>query len=247
MLTVDFDRLGVRPGSRLLDIGAGNGRHSFEALKRGADVVPADLSGEILPIVRDMGAAMLEQGETRPDAMSAATRADVLSLPFATGSFDHVIASEILEHVPEDERGMAEIMRVLKPGGTAAITVPRFWPEQVCWWLSEEYTSSAGGHVRIYRAQELIDKLGRAGFEVHGTHHAHAFHSPYWWVKCAVGVDRDDAPAAIRFKKFLEWQIVNRPRTVDALERVLDPLLGKSLCVYVQKPADAAAGAQRVA
>ena len=246
MLTVDFDRLGVRSGSRLLDIGCGQGRHTFEALKRGADVVSADLSRELLPTVGAMAAAMAEGGETGPDALAGGVQGDVLRLPFADDTFDHVIASEIFEHVPADETGMAEVVRVLKPGGRAAVTVPRFWTERICWALSDEYTQSAGGHVRIYRAGELVQKLGAAGLEVEGMHHAHAFHSPYWWVKCAVGVDRDDAPAARAYKRFLEWQIVNKPRTLDAIERVLDPVLGKSLCVYAQKPADAV-GARRVA
>jgi SAM-dependent methyltransferase len=247
LLTVDFDRLGLRPGSLVLDIGCGQGRHTFEALKRGADVVPADLSHQLLPHVMEMAAAMSEAGETRSGAMAAASRADVLRLPFPDATFDHVIASEILEHVPADEAGMTEIYRVLKPGGRAVVTVPRFWTERVCWALSEEYTQSAGGHVRIYKNAELVGKLRAAGFEVEGTHHAHAFHSPYWWVKCAVGVDRDDAPAARAYKRFLEWQIVNRPRTLDAVERLLDPILGKSICVYASKPTSVGAGAQRVA
>src|SRR3712207_8881866 len=48
-------------------------------------------------------------------------------------SVDRVIASEVLEHIPDDARAMAEIARVLKPGGTVAVTVPRFGPERVCW------------------------------------------------------------------------------------------------------------------
>ena len=48
-------------------------------------------------------------------------------------------------------------------------------------------------------------------------------------------------------KRFLEWQIVNRPRTLDALERVLDPVLGKSLVVYAHKPKDAVVGVSRAA
>jgi hypothetical protein len=132
---------------------------------------------------------------------------------------------------------MAEIARVLKPGGAAIATVPRFWPERICWALSKTYTSSAGGHVRIYRAPELIGRLERAGLEFTGTHHAHSFHSAYWWVKCAVGVDRDTALPARLYKRFLEWQIVNRPPLADGLERALDPILGKSLVVYTRKPA----------
>jgi SAM-dependent methyltransferase len=179
---------------------------------------------------------MIDGAEGRSDAMFVSLQGNVLSLPFADNSFDFVIASEILEHVPADTAAMSEIARVLKPGGTAITTVPRFWPETICWVLSRTYTTSAGGHVRIYRSPELISRLEGAGLSFQDAHHAHAFHSPYWWVKCAVGVDRDDAWPAKSYKRLLEWQIVNRPPLLDGLERVLDPLLGKSLAVYSTKP-----------
>ncbi|HYI44796.1 MAG TPA: class I SAM-dependent methyltransferase [Actinomycetota bacterium] len=246
MLTVDFDRLAIKPGDLLLDLGCGAGRHTFEALKRGANVVPADLDRSNLPTVAAMGAAMSEADEARADALSTPVQSDALALPFADNSFDHVIVSEVLEHIPADEAAMAEIARVLKPGRTAVVTVPRFWPERICWALSKTYTSSAGGHVRIYRSPELIDRLGRAGLTFIATHHAHAFHSPYWWVKCAVGVDRDSALPARMYKRFLEWQIVNRPPLADGLERALDPFMGKSLVVYTRKAANEAE-ARRVA
>ena len=236
MLTVDFDRLNINVGNLVLDIGCGAGRHTFEALKRGANVVSADLDLTKLPDVAAMGAAMRDGSEAEADALIASVQADVLVLPFADDSFDVVIAAEILEHIPEDRHAMKEIARVLKPGGVAVTTVPRFWPETICWALSRTYTSSAGGHVRIYRSPELISRLEGAGLSFRDAHHAHAFHSPYWWVKCAVGVDKDDAFLARSYKRFLEWQIVNRPPLVDGLERVLDPVLGKSLVVYSDKP-----------
>ena len=80
-------------------------------------------------------------------------------MPYADGTFDCVIASEILEHVPEDDRAIAELVRVLKPGGSLAITVPRWLPEKVCWVLSDEYHANEGGHIRIYRADALRDKV----------------------------------------------------------------------------------------
>lgn len=246
MLTVDFDRLDIKPGDLLLDLGCGAGRHTFEALKRGASVVPADLDRSNLPVVAAMGAAMIDEGEARSDAMATPVQSDALALPYADSSFDVVIISEVLEHIPNDQAAMTEIVRVLKPGGAAVATVPRFWPERICWALSKTYTASAGGHVRIYRAADLIQRLEHAGLAFRSTHHAHAFHSPYWWVKCLVGVDRDDALPARAYKRFLEWQIVNRPPLADGLERALDPILGKSLVVYTRKPSSNAE-ARRVA
>jgi SAM-dependent methyltransferase len=238
VITVDFERLGLRVGDLLLDVGAGNGRHTFEALKRGASVVAVDLDDTYLPVVQEMALAMREQGEARPDASIAAVRGNALHLPFPDATFDRVIAAEVLEHIPDDATAMHEIERVLKPGGVGAVTVPRAWPERICWALSKEYTATAGGHVRIYDRGELVARLERNGLRFLGHHHAHAFHSPYWWVKCAVGIDRDEAIPARAIKRFLEWQIVKRPPGLDSVERALDPILGKSLVVYVRKPAE---------
>ena len=55
------------------------------------------------------------------------------------GEFDRIVAAEILEHVPADIQALAELVRVLRPGGTIAVTVPRWFPEVVCWKLSREY------------------------------------------------------------------------------------------------------------
>ena len=73
------------------------------------------------------------------------------ALPVPDASVDRVMASEVLEHIPDDVTAMAEIARVLKPGGRVAVTVPRYGPERICWALSDEYHANEGGHVRIYR------------------------------------------------------------------------------------------------
>jgi SAM-dependent methyltransferase len=235
MLTVDYDSLDVRAGHLLLDLGCGKGRHTFEALKRGATVVAADLDETALAEVAAMAAAMLLEGQAPSEARCLCVKADATNLPFAEGTFDRVIASEVLEHIPEDAVAIGEISRVLKADGAATVSVPRFWPETICWALSRDYRTSAGGHVRIYRAPELRTRLRDAGLTPTRTGHAHALHAPYWWVKCAVGVDRDDALPARLYKRFLEWQIVTRPRPIDALEHALDPVLGKSVVVYARK------------
>lgn len=242
MLTLDFDRLGIRAGDIVLDLGCGAGRHTFEALKRGASVVAADLKMDVLGPVAAMAGAMALQGEIADGTSFMAVRADALRLPFPDDSFDHVIASEILEHIPDDTAAISEIARVLRRGGNAGVTVPRFWPERVCWALSESYRRSAGGHVRIYRSTELTGKLEVNGLEPVSSHHAHSLHSPYWWLKCAVGVDNDRAALPSLYHRFLVWQITARPRPVDALERVLNPVMGKSLVLYAHKNGGRGAG-----
>ena len=111
-----------------------------------------------------------------------------------------MITSEVLEHIQADVEALAELRRVLKPGGTFAATVPSEWPEKINWRLSDEYHApkSVGGHVRIYSSTELKAKLRSAGLDVTGDHHAHALHSPYWWLKCAVGPRRTDRTARQR-------------------------------------------------
>lgn len=235
MLTLEFDRLGVRAGDVLLDLGCGNGRHTFEALKRGAHVIAADLKPEVLAHVSEWVGAMYLQGEIPEGTSFIAVRANALSLPFPDSSIDHVIASEILEHIPQDEAAITEIARVLKHGASAGVTVPRFWPERVCWALSEQYRTSAGGHVRIYKEDDLKEKLERTGLTLVGQGHAHSLHSPYWWLKCAFGIENEDAAVPSLYHRFLVWQITERPPLVDALEHALDPVLGKSLVLYTRK------------
>jgi len=236
MLTVDFDTLGVGPGTRVLDLGCGQGRHAFEALRRGAWVVAADLDGKVLAGVEAMAAAMNEAGEVAVGGSLMVRQADALQLPFEDGDFDVVIVSEVLEHIPDDRAAMSEIQRVVRPGGLAAITVPRRGPEEVCWLLSEEYHNNPGGHVRIYRGNELLRRLCDAGLVPRGRAHAHALHSPYWWLKCAVGVRRDDALLPRVYHRFLAWEMMRRPAWSRLLERGLNPLLGKSLVLYMAKP-----------
>jgi SAM-dependent methyltransferase len=243
MLTVRFDELGVRAGDLLLDMGCGAGRHAFEAYRRGARVVAFDYSAAELKDVGGLFTAMRESGEAGVEAGSLAVTAngDALRLPFPDDTFDRIIASEVLEHVSDDQVALDEVFRVLKPGGTLAATVPAWLPEKVCWALSEEYHAPfvEGGHVRIYSEPMLRSRMRTAGLRPGQAHHAHALHSPYWWLKCAVGPTNDDHPLVQAYLKVLVWDIMQtQPMgTITRwTERLLNPVLGKSLVVYARKP-----------
>jgi SAM-dependent methyltransferase len=89
---------------RLLEVGAGWGELAeWLARDTGADVVATDLSPRMVELARERGVD--------------ARLADVQALPFADGEFDVVVAAWMLYHVPDLERGVAELARVLRPGG----------------------------------------------------------------------------------------------------------------------------------
>ncbi len=236
MLTIDYDLLDVRPGLTLLDLGCGEGRHAFEAYRRGATVLAVDWGQQEVATTTEWLGAIAAAGEAPAGAAAAAARGDLRALPVPDASVDRVIASEVLEHIPDDRTAFAEIARVLKPGGRVAVTVPRYGPERICWALSDAYHANEGGHIRIYRGDQLWERLATVGLHPTDTHHAHALHAPYWWLKCAVGVDRDTAVVRA-YHRLLVWDLVRRPWLTRTAERLLDPVLGKSFVIYADKPA----------
>ncbi len=236
MITVDLRRLDLAPGCRVLDIGCGSGRHVAAAARRkGVFVAGADPNPQDLALCRRrMG---IEREMKTVHGRWALAAADIRALPFAEATFDLVVCAEVLEHIQDHERAAAEIARVLKPGKTLAVSVPRYYPERICWALSESYRRSSGGHVRIYRQKGLRRLLEGCGLRTVRGHYAHALHSPYWWLKCLAGPEREDFRPAALYHRLLVWDMMKSPWFTRALERLLNPVLGKSLVLYFRKAA----------
>lgn len=242
MLTLDFRRLGLRPGERVLDVGCGGGRHAAEARRLGAHVVALDRSDVDVKDAAGLLDVVAVDWAAAREVSGSGTVGDALALPFPDGVFDRVIASEVFEHLPVDRPAFAECARVLRPGGTLAVTVPRWFPELICWALSDDLPSEDGGHVRIYRRNGLAERLTEVGLRPRDRHHAHALHAPYWWLRCAAGAIDEDATGgdmnfiSRHYDRLLEWHIMQKPAATVLLERALNPVLGKSLVIYADKP-----------
>jgi SAM-dependent methyltransferase len=236
MITVDFRRLKIVPGMRVLDAGCGNGRHTAAVygLER-ATAIGVDLCRQDLGEARERLRFHHRVGASGGGTWGLAA-ADNRFLPFADATFDLVICAEVLEHIPCHAVAAAELARVLKPGGQMVVSVPRAWPERICWRLAPDYSAANGGHVRIYRKKDLLALLEAAGLRFDGAHHAHSLHSPYWWLKCLVGPRRTDCKAVRLYQRFLTWDIMEKPPLTRLLDRLLNPVMGKSLVVYLHKP-----------
>jgi SAM-dependent methyltransferase len=232
LLTVDLERLDVRPGQLLLDAGCGEGRHCFGALERGARVVGLDLDRDALR--RGSGALRFRARELGSRAVMI--HGDAFRLPFPDASFDRVICSEVMEHV-HDYRGAArELARVTRPAGRIAVTVPTATSEHLYLRVGDDYFESPGGHIRIFRPRELAAALGDAGFATVGVGFAHAFHTPYWVLRSIAGLPRADSSRLVRaYREFLIRASVSR--ALARVERVLDYCFPKSLVLYAERRA----------
>lgn len=237
MITMDFNRLDIRPGHRVLDIGCGEGRHMVKACQTpGSICTGADFGFDNLAFTRNK----LHFHEQINDLSCKdwnLSCMDVTALPFDDSTFDLVICSEVLEHIPDDAQAISELVRILKPGKTLAVSVPRAWPERICWALSDAYFNANMGHVRIYTKKEICEKITSRGLGFLGSHFAHSIHTPYWWLKCLVGPNRTDSLLVNLYHRLLVWDLMTQPKITAWLDRLFNPVLGKSLVLYFKKAA----------
>ncbi len=234
MQTVDFGHFPLESGDLVLDLGCGEGRHVISAYLA-ADVhsVGVDLSLDDLRTTREKFTEFEQPGNARKSF--ALSSANALELPFADDTFDKVICSEVLEHIPDYRGALREMERVLKPGGLFCASVPRRWPEKICWALSEGYYSVPGGHVRIFRSRELRREIEQLGFSHYHRHWAHALHAPFWWLQCLFWKNREDNWLVRQYHRLLVWDLMEQPSLTRILEKLMNPLMGKSVVMYFRK------------
>tara|TARA_B100002019_G_scaffold39933_1_gene33473 strand:- start:789 stop:1517 length:729 start_codon:yes stop_codon:yes gene_type:complete len=232
LITVNFESIPIKDHDYLLDLGCGEGRHTITAYcYHNISSIGVDLCFKDLVIAADRFKSFNQNKKSKNLSF---VNSDGLSLPFRDNSFDIIICSEVLEHI-HDYRGIInEVSRLLVPGGTFVVSVPRAWPEKICWLLSREYHEVDGGHIRIFNSKKLKKDIECFGFKCWLRHWAHALHSPYWWLKCLFWKKQNSRIVNL-YHKFLIWDLFRKPFITRILEKILNPVMGKSVVFYFQK------------
>lgn len=234
MLTVDFRRLPLRQGDLILDAGCGEGRHVFECYRHDCSVLGMDLSHNSLLKARYVLGEMQKRREVKGRFMLL--QGDALRFPFAAETFDKIICAEVVEHVADEHLGLAELARILKKGGKIAVTVPTWFTEQVYGQLSREYFRTPGGHVRKLIPQSLAASMEGNELSIYAVGFAHAFHSPYWMLRCIFGLHDDQAKIPSAYRRFLHLALFSKP--LRLAEKVGNYFFPKSIILYAQKKKD---------
>jgi ubiquinone/menaquinone biosynthesis C-methylase UbiE len=231
MLTVNFRRIPLDRGDRVLDAGCGEGRHTFECFRHECAVLGMDLSHQSLLKARYVLGQMEKRKEGKGRVLLL--RGDALRFPFADETFDKIICAEVIEHVDDDRKGVAELARILNVGGKVAVTVPTRLTEHVYDLLSQEYFRTPGGHVRKVIPQVLARNMEENGLRVYGVGFAHAFHFPYWMLRCIFGLHQENALIPAIYKKILYYCLFSRP--LRFMEKLCNYFFPKSIIIYAQK------------
>jgi SAM-dependent methyltransferase len=155
-LAANYDR------PRVLDLGCGTGYNLDELARRGLTGVGADLSAQAVRFCGDRGLTMVVQ-------------ADAAVPPFLDGSFDLILALDVIEHIQDDRMALSAIYRALRPGGRLVVFTPAF---QFLWSVQDRVSH----HYRRYTAPELRAKLEAAGFSVEKLSYANTLLFPVVWL-----------------------------------------------------------------
>ena len=234
MLTVNFHWFSLMSGQNCLDVGCGEGRHALAAyLRPNINVIGLDLSATDLSTAKSR---ISDMKEFDPKGSITFIRGNATNIPFPDASFDRVICSEVLEHIPNYISVIEELNRVLKPGGNLCVSVPRAWPEWLCWKLSSTYQSTPGGHIRIFNRTHLRREITRYGLTCYHEHGAHALHVPYWWLRCLFWNTANKNPLVVAYHRLLMWDLTKKPALTQWIDKLLNPWMGKSIVLYFNKP-----------
>ena len=235
---IDPNKLKFSSNTKLLDVGCGTGRHILELSRFPGTFVGLDMARDDLYSFR----WWLELTASKRPLVANVhmVQGDGERVPFADGDFDIVLCTETLEHVPDDRLILQELLRVLKPGGTLVISVPDEYSERILWKMSYRYRNTPGGHVRIYRRNDIKRLIGESGARPYAIEFRHSLEAVRWIVHSTI--DKEWGKPG-RISRFLRW-LLDTPshrnwRGLAWFDELANHALPKSIVIYGRKAGSA--------
>lgn len=144
----------ARRGDRALDLGCGAGAFTSVLAGAGTDVIGVEVAE-----------AALARGRAAHGELDFRLAPLDGPLPFGDQAFDLVWASEVIEHVADTERWLADVMRVMTPRGRLLLTTPSHGRLRVAVLGIERFSEPFGDHLHLYTRRSLTSALTELGFE----------------------------------------------------------------------------------
>jgi ubiquinone/menaquinone biosynthesis C-methylase UbiE len=233
--SIDMDILGLSRGERILDVGCGTGRHVVEAARSKCFFVGVDFNRGELQTLRAIIYHQSIEGKMR--GRGSPVQADGAVLPFRDAVFDRVMATEVFEHVPDEHMMMRELARVLRPGGTIAVSVPDMRSEVIVWGIALSHRQRPGEHVRIFRHQQMVDLLQENGLKVYTRRYRQSMESLFWILALTSKKGTIRRKTAVALRRFLDRHTNANSRRLNQVENIGNYIIPKSAVFYARKPA----------
>jgi SAM-dependent methyltransferase len=211
-------RLGLDSSAAVLDVGTSTGTNLRMLTELGfRNVRGLDMSPDAIRFCAEKGLGRVELG-------------DATKMPFADATFSLVLATDIIEHVDEDDKAIAEVSRVLSPKGTALITVPAF---SSLWGFQDEVSH----HKRRYRMKELLDRVRGGGLEtLEAFHFNYLLFAPIWTARKLMKVARPSLKSENELNSPLINSVLGTIFDLDtSTASWLKPPFGVSILVLARK------------
>lgn len=228
---VDLEALRIRRGQGVVDVGCGEGGLALLFAQAGIPVIGIEPSPQLRERFRRRVLAV------DPRSVVADGRAD--SLPFADGEVQHVVMTEVLEHVPDPAAALRELRRVLAPDGTLCLSVPTSYTELLFWRLHPLYAENAT-HERIFTKPELRRALGQAGFAIERWE-GRNFQPAISWVFHCLFRSRSDHTGAILEHRWIDlglnglWRLLALLGLLKPVEALGNRVWAKSWYIYCRR------------
>lgn len=206
-------------GKKVLDVGCGTGAMLSELKSKGFTTFGIDGSAEALKFCRQRGLTSLQKVDFEKP------------LPFGAGVFDTVLCLDVLEHVESDDKLLANIQKILHPGGRLILTVPAY---QFFWTYWDEML----GHKRRYELSQIRNLVKKAGFKLEKASYYNCPLTPAFVVRLIRNTQDKKSSDFVEIPPIVNNFLLFSAAVERFLLRFINMPFGVSILVVAKKNAD---------